>query len=117
MACCRPILVLLFVGSLPLAAADDMAVFENRCAACHGTDGRARTPQGKKLKAKDLRESRLTEAEIERQIREGSRIKNGVSVMPAIGHDMSEAEIQAAIRVAKSFRSPAVDPEPQGKRQ
>lgn len=93
-----------------MAAAEDREVFENRCAACHGIDGRARTPQGRKMKAKDLREGRLTDAEIEHQIREGSRIKTGVSVMPAVGHDMTEAEIQAAVRVVKTFRQPAATP-------
>ena len=91
-------------------AADDATVFENNCAACHGTDGRAQTPQARKIKAKDLRESRLTDAEIERQIREGSRVKTGVSVMPAIGKDMTDAEIQAAVRVVKSFRPAAPAP-------
>jgi mono/diheme cytochrome c family protein len=91
-------------------AAEDRAVFENNCSACHGNDGRAQTAQGRKMKAKDLRESRLTEAEIERQIREGSRTKTGVSVMPPIGRDMTDAQIQAAIRVVKSFRPPAPTP-------
>ena len=101
-----------FLGCLPLRAAEDAEVFENRCAACHGADGRARTPQGKKLKAKDLRESRLTDVEMVRQIREGSRVKVGVSVMPAVGQDMTEAEIQAAIRVVNSFRAPAPPSKP-----
>lgn len=104
------LLGLWFVSTVSLPAADDMEVFENRCAACHGFDGRARTLQGRKMKAKDLRESRLTDAEIERQIREGSRGKTGVSVMPAVGQDMTVAEIQAAIRVVKAFRPPAPSP-------
>ena len=99
--------LLLATGALP--AVEDSEVFENRCAACHGVDGRGQTPQGRKIRAKDLGQSRLTDAEIERQIREGSRIKAGISVMPAIGRDMSETEIQAAIRAAKAFR-PAVPP-------
>lgn len=98
---------LLLGQPVPLPATDDAEVFANRCAACHGTDGRARTPQGRKLRTKDLRESRQTEAEIERQIREGSRIKTGISVMPAVGREMTDAEIFAALRVVQSFRPPA----------
>lgn len=101
---------ILLVLIAPLTAADDAAVFQNYCAACHGVHGRAHTPQGRKIKAKDLRESRKTDAEIERQIREGSLIKTGVSVMPAVGQGMTEAEIEAAIRVVKSFRPPAPTP-------
>ncbi len=100
------VLGMLLPWAVPSRAAEDAAVFENNCAACHGIDGRAHTPQGRKIKAKDLRECRLTDAEIERQIREGSRNKTGVSVMPAVGKDMTDSEIQAAIRVVKSFRQP-----------
>ena len=104
MRTCRTLPIILLAWAVPLPAAEDAVVFDNHCAACHGSDGRARTPQGRKLRAKDLRESRLADAEIERQIREGSRIKTGVSVMPAVGKDLTDAEIQAAIRVVKSFR-------------
>jgi mono/diheme cytochrome c family protein len=99
----------LFLGcaAVAMGAAGDVTVFENNCASCHGNDGRARTPQGRKMKAKDLSESRLTDADIERQIREGSRIKTGVSVMPPFGRDLTDAEIQAAVRVVKSFRHAA----------
>lgn len=103
---------LLLVRAVPLPAAGDVVVFENHCAACHGSDGRARTPQGRKMKARDLRESRLTDAEIERQIREGSRIKTGVSVMPAVGREMTATEIEAAIRVVKKFRPAVPVPQP-----
>jgi len=98
---------LLLSLSAPLLAADDAAVFQNYCAACHGSDGRARTPQGRKMRAKDLRESSKADPEIARQIREGSLIKTGVSVMPPVGQGMTEAEIEAVIRVVKSFRQPA----------
>jgi mono/diheme cytochrome c family protein len=90
----------------PGRAMTDAEVFENYCAACHGVDGRAQTAQGRKMKAKDLRESQLTDAAIERQIREGSVVKKGISVMPAVGKDMSDAEIAAVIRAVKAFRPP-----------
>lgn len=101
---------LLFVWTISLPADEDRAVFENHCASCHGTDGRARTPQGRKMKAKDLRDSRLTDTGIERQIREGSAAKTGVSVMPAVGKDMTNAEIAAVIRFVKTYRPPAPTP-------
>lgn len=101
---------LLFGWTISLPADVDRDVFENHCASCHGFDGRARTPQGRKLKAKDLQDSRLADAGIERLIREGSPTKTGVSVMPAIGKDMTDAEIEAAIRVVKTFRPPAQTP-------
>ena len=93
-------------GPGALSATEDQVVFENHCASCHGNDGRGKTPQGRKIKARDLRESRLTDEEIERQIREGSRNKTGATVMPAFGRELKEAEIQAAVRVVKAFRAP-----------
>jgi mono/diheme cytochrome c family protein len=97
-------LVLLSGASASLTAADGQAVFENNCASCHGLDGRAKTPQGKKLKAHDLRESRLTDAEIEQQIRQGKQNAAGVLVMPAFGKELSEEAIAAVIVTVKGFR-------------
>ena len=97
---------MLAVCAVPARAIDGTAVFENNCASCHGSDGRAQTPQGRKVKAHDLRESRLTDAEIERQIRAGSKIKKGTSVMPAFGRDLTDAEIQVVIMKVKAFRPP-----------
>lgn len=87
-----------------LASSDGQAVFENNCASCHGLDGRAKTPQGKKLKAHDLRESRLTDAEIEQQIRQGKQNAAGVLVMPAFGKELSDEAIAAVIVTVKGFR-------------
>lgn len=91
---------------LPSLAAEDAATYENLCASCHGLDGQARTKQGRKMKARDLRQSRLTDVEIERQIREGSRNKTGVSVMPPVGRELTDAEIRELVRVVKAFRPP-----------
>lgn len=87
----------------PLAAIDS-EIFENNCAACHGVDGRARTPQGKKLKARDLKESRLSDEDLLRRIREGSRTPAGSWLMPAFVDKLTPAEIEASARHAKTFR-------------
>ena len=99
-------LALLLLRITSAAAAEVGPVFENNCAACHGLDGSANTPQGRKLKARDLRTIKLTDAEIERQIREGSKNKSGATAMPAFGRDLTDAQIQEAIRTVKSFRPP-----------
>ena len=36
------------------SAEDGKALFAQKCAACHGPDGKGQTPMGKKLGAKDL---------------------------------------------------------------
>lgn len=84
--------------------ASDAEIFANHCAACHGTDGRARTPQGRKLKAKDLRESRLSEADLLRLVREGVRTPAGAVRMPGFAEQLTTDEIEAVVREAKRFR-------------
>ena len=98
-----PALLLIFCGQ-PLWAADGRAVYDNICAACHGPDGAANTKQGRKVKAKDLRESKLTDAEIVTRIREGARNKSGVMVMPPLGHELTAEEIEAVVPVVRAFR-------------
>ena len=104
------ILGLMGVWLGPLPAAEEAAGFENLCASCHGLDGRARTPQGRKMRARDLRDSRMPDEEIQRQIREGSRNKTGVSVMPPVGRELTDAEIRELVRVVKAFRPIPVQP-------
>ncbi|MFO1449898.1 MAG: cytochrome c [Opitutaceae bacterium] len=96
--------VLSLVATASWAADNDGEVFEMNCASCHGADGRAKTPQGRKLKARDLRESRLTDTELVQRIREGSRSAAGAWLMPAFADKLKPEEIEAAARHAKTFR-------------
>lgn len=98
---------LLFAGWSSLAEADTVdgkAVFKKNCAPCHGVDGRARTPAARKLKVKDLTESKTTDAEIEKQIVEGKKDDHGVQKMPEFGDKLSKDEIGALIGFVKSLR-------------
>lgn len=97
------IVLLVFAGRCP-AAEPAAAAFENQCAACHGLDGKAHTPAGRKAGAKDLSESKLTDAEITRQIREGSKDKRRVTKMPAFAEKLTAEEISSLVTYVKSFR-------------
>ena len=46
--------VLAVASAAPARAEDAKALFAQKCAACHGPDGKGQTPMGKKLGAKDL---------------------------------------------------------------
>jgi len=59
------------------------AVFLNGCFSCHGKDGKAQTSVARKLGVKDLSQSRLDEAQIEQQIREGRPADQHSAKMPA----------------------------------
>jgi len=85
-------------------AADGPTVFADNRASCHGMDGRARTPAGRKLHAKDLTLSRLTDEQIEHQIREGQKDEQGKQAMPPFQDQLTPDEIKALIPVVKAFR-------------
>ena len=94
----------LSAGSLALRAEEAVAVFNLNCSPCHGKDGKARTPIARKLGVKDLTLSKLTDAEIERQIREGRKGADGKQAMPAFGDKIAEADLKPLIAFVKKFR-------------
>ena len=54
----------------PAAAEEARALFDQRCAVCHGKDGKG-SPAGVKLGAKDLSATRLSAAEVEKVVSGG----------------------------------------------
>jgi mono/diheme cytochrome c family protein len=60
-------------------ADDAAALFKEKCAACHGEDGAAKTTAGKKMDAADLRSKHvqsLSDNEVYESIAEGKNHKN-----------------------------------------
>jgi mono/diheme cytochrome c family protein len=96
----------LFPGTDASAASDAEArrVFKENCALCHGTDGRARVPVARTLGVKDLTLSKISDAEIEKQVTSGSKGPDGRDKMPAFGTKLSRQQIQALVRLVKSLR-------------
>lgn len=92
-----------FVWSLP-AAVPGAELFGEHCAPCHGVDGKARTPAGRKLGAKDLSQSKLTDAEIEKQITLGTKNERGVDRMPSFKGKLAPDEITMLVGYVKTFR-------------
>lgn len=72
----RAIFQLLFLATTitAFAAQDPKVIFSEKCALCHGKDGKAQTEIGKKVGAKDLTTKdaqSLTDAQIQLQIAKG----------------------------------------------
>ncbi|MBI5381055.1 MAG: cytochrome c [Opitutae bacterium] len=84
--------------------AEGADLFVQQCAPCHGEDGKARNPAAKKLGVRDLTVSKLTDAEIEKQVRDGVRNKRGLEVMPAFKEKLTPEEIQAVVAAVKRLR-------------
>ena len=97
-------LVALLAGGGAFAAEPGAAAFENHCIPCHGPDGRARTPAGRKLGAQDLLESKLGDSEIAKQIRDGVKDPRGADRMPSFREKVTAAEVDALVAYVKTFR-------------
>lgn len=86
------------------AAADGRETFAELCAPCHGSDGRARTPAGRKLRAGDLTQSKLSAAEVGKRIAEGLRTEKGVERMPPFGGKLTPEQIEAVTAAVLALR-------------
>jgi len=86
------------------AASPTEDLFNRTCAPCHGKDGKANTPAGKKAGAKDLSISKTTSPEIEKQITEGKADAKGSIKMPAFAGKIAPDEIKALTDYVLAFR-------------
>lgn len=90
------------------AEEDDLGqdTFNERCASCHGRDGKARTDIGRKLKTKDLTDAQLwkdlTDERIRAQIIEGT--PDGA--MPPYKGKLSAEELAALVRYLRQTFQP-----------
>jgi len=85
----------------PKAAGD---LFHEHCAGCHGLDGKAHTPMARKLGVKDLTQSKISDEEIEKQIREGKIGSDGKVTMPAFKKVLADREISDLVTFVKGLR-------------
>ena len=75
-------------------AQDAKAIFEGKCATCHGPDGAAKTARGKKMKMKSVKETIAKESAEEM----AKAVENGKGVdMPAYGKELAKQQIQAIV--------------------
>ena len=94
-------------------AGETNELFIKNCASCHGKDGKAESSIAKKLRVKDLSQSKLTDAQIEHQIREGRPADRNSAKMPAFKDRLTAEEIKTLLPVVKAFRiRPAEKSEP-----
>jgi len=101
------LLLALTCGLAQLSAATGADLFADNCAACHGADGKARTPMGKKLGAKDLRASQMTQAQVAERIAQGFSDASGKPRMPAFKDQLTADEIRQIAAFVVSFRDAA----------
>jgi cytochrome c6 len=78
------------------AKADDKsaALYKQKCATCHGTDGKGDTPAGKSMKVRrfaDPEVAKMSDDEL------AGAIEKGKGKMPAYGKSMKADEIKAMV--------------------
>lgn len=80
-------------------------IWDRRCTACHGADGRGRTKRGRKLKAPDFTSDKWQKSTAEEEIEDA--ISNGVpkTKMPAFRKKLSDAEIASLVAFVRAFGS------------
>jgi mono/diheme cytochrome c family protein len=75
-------------------------IFQEKCAGCHGPDGRAQTYLGKKIKAADLT-SDAVQQQNDAQLLE--TVQDGKKKMPAFKGKLGETEIHAVVAYVREL--------------
>jgi mono/diheme cytochrome c family protein len=82
--------------------ADDKSAgtYRQKCAACHGPDGKAQTPAGKNLGVRSFGDpavAKMTDAEL------SAVIEKGKGKMPSYGKSMNADEVKAMVAYVRSL--------------
>lgn len=100
--------VILFGASaVSVRAADAKENWTKYCTQCHGPDGTANTPMGKKLNAKNLTDPKVqsgfTDSKAATSIKEGVK-ENGKVTMKAFGDKLSDDEVKALVAYVRTLK-------------
>jgi cytochrome c553 len=87
------------------ADSDVSTLYENKCAKCHGKDGRAKSFAGKLKGARNFTDPKWQSDTSDEHI--VNSITNGKKGMPAFGTKLSEAEIASLAGYIRSFNGPS----------
>jgi len=91
-----------FLATLPARAqGDGAALFKQKCAACHGADGKGDTSMGKMLKLRDLG-SEDVQKQTDAQLTD--IVENGKGKMPGYKGKLTDAQIKDLIAFIRSLK-------------
>jgi mono/diheme cytochrome c family protein len=101
--------ILLAVGTGASAAEPDgAALYQAKCASCHGADGRGDTPVGKALKLKSLLDPRWAAEDAPAAI--AKVVREGVPGMPPLATKLTAAEIEAVAKATHELAARSTAP-------
>jgi mono/diheme cytochrome c family protein len=88
-------------ASFPVAG-DARAVYDKKCAECHGKDGQSHTFRGKHTHSRDLTDPQWQEQVTDERIY--NSISNGKGKMPAFSKKISEDEMNSLVTFVRNFK-------------
>lgn len=80
------------------------ATFEERCARCHGLDGRGRTTTGEMLSTPDFTDAAWQKSATDERML--ASVAEGRGEMPAFSRKLSRREIHALVAYVRAFAKP-----------
>jgi mono/diheme cytochrome c family protein len=90
-------------------AASPNEIYAQKCAGCHGKDGKAQTAMGKKLNMKDLTDAKIqaaaTDADWEKAIVDGAKNADGKVVMPGFKGKITPEDAKALVKICRDFKA------------
>jgi cytochrome c6 len=106
-AVCAAILISHFANTtqanaLSSAAFDADALFNSKCAKCHGKDGRSKTMRGRLAHSRDLSSSEWQNDVSDERI--FNSISNGKGKMPSFKKSLSEDQINSLVTFVRRLR-------------
>jgi len=84
----------------PMFAADGAATYKAKCAMCHGADGKAETPAGKKMGAHDFASpevQKMSDADLTQAIEKGK------NKMPAYAGKLKDSEVKELVAYVRGL--------------
>ena len=89
-----------FMSTSARADEKSAALFKQKCAACHGVDGKGETATGRALKVKDFASEEVRKMSDEDL---SEAISKGKGKMPAYGKSMKPEDIKALVAYIRSM--------------
>ncbi len=71
-------------------------LFKQYCAKCHGEDGKAQTPRGQKMKARDFTDAEWQQSESDDELIES--VTEGKDDMPPFGKKLTKEQIESLVK-------------------
>jgi mono/diheme cytochrome c family protein len=94
--------------SVDALAATPAEIYTQKCASCHGKDGKAQTAMGKKLNMKDLTDPKVqaegTDADWLKMTLDGVKNAEGKMIMPGYKDKVTPEEAKALVKICRDFK-------------